>query len=116
MISTKARHLRKVGETVVIRLTLQKVGDLLCRLKKQRTYVPSPAIERVVYPSAVSKYDLESLHWHSPLGNSSTHFCSKALGVLEQRAVRLLFCFLFHRRFSVDLPHQVIENLIYIDL
>lgn len=31
---------------------------------------------------------------------------------LEQRATRLLFCLLlFHRRFPVDLSHQIIENL-----
>lgn len=31
---------------------------------------------------------------------------------LEQRAVRPLFYFLlFHRRFSVDLSHQIVENL-----
>lgn len=33
-------------------------------------------------------------------------------GASEQRAVRLLFCLLlFHWRFSVDLSHQVVENL-----
>lgn len=33
-------------------------------------------------------------------------------GILEQCATRLLFCLLlFHRRFSVDLPHQIVENL-----
>lgn len=32
--------------------------------------------------------------------------------ILEQCAIRLLFCLLlFHRRFSVDLSHQIIENL-----
>lgn len=33
-------------------------------------------------------------------------------GILEQCATWLLFCLLlFHRRFSVDLSHQIIENL-----
>lgn len=33
-------------------------------------------------------------------------------GILEQCAIRLLFCLLlFRRRFSVDLSHQIIENL-----
>lgn len=50
---------------------------------------------------------------------NQTSFWPGALweGILEQCAIRLLFCLLlFHRRFSVDLSHQIIENLINIDL
>lgn len=38
-------------------------------------------------------------------------------GILQQCAIGLLLGpFLFHRRFSIDLSHQVIENLVDVDL
>lgn len=52
MISTKARHLGKEGETVVIRLTLQKKSgeNFFAVNKAENVCVPSPALsERVVH-------------------------------------------------------------------
>lgn len=66
MILTKARHLGKVGETVVIRLTLQKVGEFSLPLQKaENEGVPSPAMERVV--SSVS-CPQKSIFWRAYTG------------------------------------------------
>lgn len=58
-----------------------------------------------------------------PIGQQLNHYmvlawsCFAAWVALEHCAIRLLFrLLLFHRRFPVDLSHQIIENLVNVDL